>query len=162
EGEEIDDEQRSHDERAEDRDRPCRESRPGDVIAVVADELPELARKERRERNDPDQVEQQHPRLQAAELTRGLNALGQKEQCAGAHGDPQQYERNATPALQKARGYAYTGSDHEYHSLVRCQSFVQNMIARNDAGSRPRRTPARTLTRYRPPSSCGSTRMGHP
>ena len=56
---------------------------------------------------------------------------------------PHSRRRRPTPALASS---SYTGSDHEYHSLVRCQSSVQNSSARNEAGMRPRRTPARTLT----------------
>ncbi len=148
EREEINDDERRHDEHAKDRHGAGGEARTGDVISIIPHELQQLARDERAQRDDADEIEQQDPRLQAAELARVLHALAEKQERANANRSPKNDERYAAPARPPGYRRIYTGRDHEYHSLVRCQSSVQNMSARKEDGNLPRRTPARTPTWY--------------
>ena len=143
----IHDQERRHDERAKDTDGSRREPRARDMHAIVAYQLRDLAGKQRRQGHDAEQVEQQNPWLQAAEFPRVLHALREQQERPDADTCPQQNERNRAPARLRGMGLGHTGSDHVYHSLTRCQSSVQNMSARSDAGRRPRRKPARTLIR---------------
>ena len=141
----VDDEQRRDHQRAEDAHGARGEARAGHVRAVVADQLPQLARQQHAERDHAAGIEQQDPRLQPLELRRVLHALGEQQERAEADGDPQQHLADHGPARPARRARGYTGSDHVYHSLTRSQSSVQNSSARSDADRWPRRTPARTL-----------------
>jgi hypothetical protein len=147
EREQVDDEQRRDDESAEDADRTSREARAGNMIAIVADQLPQLARELNGQGDDAGDIEQQNPRLQAIERGRVLNALREQQQSANADRGPQKHQSAAAPRHTCRLLAVYTGSDHEYHSLTRRKSSVQKNSARSDAGNRPRRTPARTLIR---------------
>src|SRR5438477_7681339 len=73
-----------------------------------------------------------------------LHALGEQHERPEPDRAPQQHLRDGLPPHARPTPI-HTGRTHEYHSLTRTQSLVQNRIARSDAGRRPRRTPARTL-----------------
>ncbi len=146
EREQVNDEQRCDDERAEDAHRAGRQARAGNVFPVLAHELPDLACEEYRQRNHADDVDQQNPGLQPDEFGGVLHALGEQEQRPCGDRSPKHEQRRSAPAAPRAWLLAQTGSDHEYHSLSRCQSLVQKSSTRSDEGSCPRRTPARTLT----------------
>ena len=146
EREHVDDQQRGDHKHAEDAHRARRQPRSGNVLAVFADQLPQFAGKKNREHDDAHHVDQQHPRLQPAEIRGVLHALSEQQQRAGADSRPQYEQRNRAEAAARSRLGAHTGSAHEYHSLSRCQSLVQNSSVRREAGNLPRRTPARTLT----------------
>ena len=118
---------------------------PGHVRAVVAHQAPQLARQQDAERDDAGEVDHQDPQLPAPELGGVLHALGEQQEGAEADRAPQQCLSDRDPTQGARRARTYTGSDHEYHSLTRAQSSVQNSMARNEAGRWPRRTPARTL-----------------
>src|SRR6186713_2494701 len=114
------------------------------MLAVIPEETPDGVGQQHRKADHTDEIEQQNPGLQASELRRVRRALREHQQSTGADRRPQHYDGVAAPAFTFA---AHIGSDHEYHSLTRYQSSVQNINARSDAGSRPRRIPARTLMR---------------
>jgi hypothetical protein len=114
------------------------------VRAVVAHQTPELARQEHAQCNHRAGIDQEDPQLQAPELGGVLHALGEQQKGPEPDGAPQQHLAGREPA-QAARPPGYAGSDHVYHSEVRAQSSVQNMIARMEEVRWPRRTPARTL-----------------
>ena len=115
------------------------------VRAVVAHQAPQLARQQHAQRNHRAGINQQDPQLQAPELGGVLHTLGEQQEGAEPDATPQQHLAGGQPTQAARRALAYTGSDHVYHSEVRAQSSVQNMIARMEEVRWPRRTPARTL-----------------
>ncbi len=80
EREAVDDEKRRDDQQAENSHCASREARPRLVVTVIAYELPQLAREERRERDNTHDIYQQYPGLQSAEVRRILHTLGEEDE----------------------------------------------------------------------------------
>ena len=146
EREQVDDEQRRDHQRAEDAHRARREARARHVGAVVAHQLPQLAREQHDERDHPGDVEQQDPRLQAPELARSS-----ARSWPAAETRPGRWHSTAAPARRRpsagpAAGVAVTPA------VTMCTTRLRAPSHRSRTGSPasrtdrcPRRTPARTL-----------------
>ena len=141
----VHDQERCDHQRAEDPDGAGGKTRARHVRAVVVHQPPHLAHHQHGEHRDGADVEQQDPALQPLELRGVAHAHGEQQERGGGDRAPQQPERPGVALRPPLRARLYIGSDHVYHSLTRAQSLVQNSSARSDAGSDPRRTPARTL-----------------
>ena len=101
------------------------------MLAIVPDQLRQLAGEQHREGEQPGDVDQQYPRQPALEGLRVLGSRGEQEQGREPQCDADGAEHRGTVLAD------YGWSVHVYQSLSRCQSLTQNMTTRKVNGTEP-------------------------
>src|SRR5690606_39137509 len=145
--EEIDDHERRHRERDEQRDHAQLEPRARHVPAKIAQKPREVDGDQRDQQRDAERVHEQNPVLQAREVVRILGDPREQQE----RREPQHHAESEEHGPQRS---LYSPSKrHSYQSLERLKSLRQNARRRSGPGYRSVSSTTRILRSYARPGS---------